>query len=86
MACNVKDCEDSAGIFFCPNRFSGDEMVNIKIALQMTHETMLAMREQFQQAAIQLPAELTLKDIDGEIADIEKLQKKVGNLIAQAAE
>ena len=52
----------------------------------MTHETMLAMREQFQQAAIQLPAELTLKDIDGEIADIEKLQKKVGNLIAQAAE
>lgn len=86
MACNVKDCEDSAGIFFCPNRFSDDEMVNIKIALQMTHETMLAMREQFQHAAIQLPAELTLKDIDGEIADIEKLQKKVGNLIAQAAE
>lgn len=82
MACSVKDCENSASIFFCPNRFSDNEMLDIELALKMTCETMLAIQKRFQKDSILPDSEVTPEELKGKIAELEKLQNKVSNLLA----
>lgn len=35
MSCNINDCENGAEIVYCPNRFTFEEMCNIKMALML---------------------------------------------------
>ena len=85
--CSISECEKSGDIVFCPNRFTGYDMLNIQVALAMVIKDSQSQIDYFFKGKDSIMHEgevIYKKDFQQQQADIKKLKVKVDGLIEMA--
>jgi hypothetical protein len=85
---SIEKCEKIEDIVFCPNRFTGFEMFDIGVALDMMLDNFDLMKNEFTKAkknTLIIQGEvIQKKDLTDKIKSIKELKKKVNKLIEMA--
>lgn len=83
---NIKDCEKHADKVYCPNRFTFEEMCNIKMALHLAPGYIEDFMESSKDSYESLEQSQKVFYNKGEelMAKMEELESKVNNLISMA--
>lgn len=83
--CSTEECESSGDIVFCPNRFTGFDMLDIQSALKLQEGLMRDIKNNFDGDSMNVNGEEIDEDfIDKKLADYKKLINKVDRLVALA--
>ncbi|OVY48498.1 hypothetical protein [Clostridium autoethanogenum] len=82
MSCNVKECEEGSNVIYCPNRFTFDEMCNIKMSLCLAPQVIKGFIESVEDYESLSKEEKAMFD-NGKslIKQMGKLEKKVNRLV-----
>jgi len=81
MSCNVKDCESGSQNVYCPNRFTFDEMFNIKMALHLAPGMIEDFMESADYKTLKKQEKIMFDNGLRLINEMEKLEEKVDDLL-----
>lgn len=81
MSCSIKDCENGSDIVYCPNRFTFDEMCNIKMALTLAPGIISEFIRTADYKTLKKEEKIMFKEGSRILKEMNKLEIKVDSLL-----